>query len=522
MVWRREDPQGNEAAKVRWEIVPYTRGRGLDIGCGPYKAFPHFIGCDNLTDTKLFGTMMQPDVVLQDAAKLDMFASQSMDFVFSSHTLEHLDDDRKALREWWRVIKPGGHLVLYLPHADYYPQVGQPGANPDHKRDYRPADVIERMREIGGWDLVECQQRNEDREYSMLLVFRRAMSGKQCAESWQLPKPAKSAAVVRYGGFGDLMQASSVFAGLKEQGYHVTLYATPPASDVVANDPHVDRVILQDKDQVPNANLIDFWQWERKKYDHWVNLSESVEGVWLALPGRTSYHWPNHARQRHLNYNYLQHQHELAGVPHAPRIRFYATDQEKAAAKKRRKQMNASFVALWVLAGSSVHKTWNGADNDFDRVIASLMLADPGIHVILAGSEVCQILEAAWEKEPRVHKTSGKWSIRETLAMLDEVDCVIGPETGVLNAASCLPIPKVVFLSHSSHENLTRDWVNVHPFAPDSAVADCYPCHMLHYGWDTCRKHESGTALCQTTIMGADVWTRALDPILKQHFEKAA
>ena len=47
MAWRLEDPQGNEAAKIKYEIVPYTRGQGLDIGCGPFKAFPHFIGVDN-------------------------------------------------------------------------------------------------------------------------------------------------------------------------------------------------------------------------------------------------------------------------------------------------------------------------------------------------------------------------------------------------------------------------------------------------------------------------------------------
>ena len=33
MVWRIDDPQGFEADKVRFEIVPYTRGIGLDLGC---------------------------------------------------------------------------------------------------------------------------------------------------------------------------------------------------------------------------------------------------------------------------------------------------------------------------------------------------------------------------------------------------------------------------------------------------------------------------------------------------------
>ena len=47
MVWKADDPQGNESGKIRWELVKWTRGRGLDVGCGPNKAFPHMIGVDN-------------------------------------------------------------------------------------------------------------------------------------------------------------------------------------------------------------------------------------------------------------------------------------------------------------------------------------------------------------------------------------------------------------------------------------------------------------------------------------------
>ena len=54
MVWRAEDPQGNEAAKVKWDIIPYTRGIVLDLGCGPHKAFPHFIGVDSGKDSERY------------------------------------------------------------------------------------------------------------------------------------------------------------------------------------------------------------------------------------------------------------------------------------------------------------------------------------------------------------------------------------------------------------------------------------------------------------------------------------
>ncbi len=32
------------------------------------------------------------------------------------HVLEHLQDIRKVMDELWRLLKPGGRLILYVPH----------------------------------------------------------------------------------------------------------------------------------------------------------------------------------------------------------------------------------------------------------------------------------------------------------------------------------------------------------------------------------------------------------------------
>ena len=34
MTWTAETSLGNEAGKIRWELVEYTNGTGLDLGCG--------------------------------------------------------------------------------------------------------------------------------------------------------------------------------------------------------------------------------------------------------------------------------------------------------------------------------------------------------------------------------------------------------------------------------------------------------------------------------------------------------
>jgi ADP-heptose:LPS heptosyltransferase/predicted SAM-dependent methyltransferase len=501
MTWRIDGPQGNEAAKISWEIVKWTRGRGLDLGCGPMATFPHFIRVDNLKDTQLFGQYIKPDIRIETAEKLDVFASESMDFVFSSHLLEHIESEKvvKALREWMRVIRGNGYLVLYLPDEDEYPKVGEKGANPDHQWNVSYIRLTDYMQKCGHWDLVDFQKRNGGDEYSLFFVFQKKAAGQRY--SCNNAKPAKTCGLVRYGAYGDLIQASSVLAGLKKQGYHVTLYTSPPGDEVIRHDPNVDDFYLQDKDQVPNAALQQFWDWQKKKYDKWVNLSESVEGTLLSIAGRALDLASPAARHSMMNRNYLEWQHLLAGIPHDPQMRFYSTPEERAWARRERAKTGV-FTIVWSLAGSSVHKTWGGLDN----VLAMLMLEFPDVHVVLVGGPAAQILEAGWENEPRIHKQCGKWAIRETLAFVEQANMVIGPETGVLNAAAQLPMPKVVFLSHSTDENLTRDWINTHVLTSEHTVCpgrgnnEAPACHQLHYGWDRCRKTEDGLAQCQVDI----------------------
>lgn len=518
-MWKMDDDQGDEVGKIRWETVAYTRGLGYDIGCGPNKGFPHWIGIDNRKDSQLFSIAMNPDLTVPDACHLPMLASSHADFVFSSHTLEHIKEYLKALREWWRVIKPGGYLVLYLPHKAFYPNIGTEGANPDHVHDFTPDEMIEAMKFIGGWDLVENQERNEGKEYSFFQVYKKYADPKLHNFSCKKPKPEKTCAIVRYGAWGDVIQMSSILPALKEQGYHVTLYTVPRAWEAVKNEPLIDRVILQDPEQVPNAWLGQFWEYLKGRYDKFVNLSESVEGSMLAMPDRMPYQWSTEARHAYMNGNYLEHTHRIAGVKFdKPLMRFVATDEEKAWAAKEKAKLAGAPLIMWVLAGSSIHKVWAG----IDQVIARTMLTFPGAKIITVGDQRCKdMLEAPWEKEPRIIRRSGVWSIRETMAMAQVCDLVVGPETGVMSAVAMEPMPKVVLLSHSSVENLTSNWVDTYSIF--STKTPCYPCHKMIYGWDQCVKDEAtGTAQCQVDIHPDAVWGALCRALKVAELEEAA
>ena len=496
-MWDLTLSKSDEATKVRWEIVPYFHGRILDIGCGEYKCFPHFIGVDN---GKMWGKR-NVDAPIEDAMSLDLFAGQSCDGVFSSHLLEHLKYEHIAgtLKEWCRVIRPGGHLMLYLPAEDLYPKVGEKGANPDHKWNVNYDKVVAAMEQVNrGWDLIQFEKRSDSDEYSLLFIFQ--LTQKRGHEfSYCKPKPAKTCAVVRLGAFGDNIMASSILPWLKSQNYHITFYTSDHGYPVIKHDPHIDRFIIQGKDEIPPQFLGEFWKYTAKKYDKWINLSESVEVSLLAAPGHTNHEWPNSVRAKYMDVNYLEFTHEIAEVPPPYLPKFYSTLEERAWARKQVNNFGKRNI-LWSLSGSSPHKTWP----HLDAVIASIMLAYNDVHVVLVGDELSQILEQGWQKEPRVHCRSGKWSIRESMAFAEVADLIIGTETGLLNAAGMMDTPKIVTLSHSSPHMLTKHWKNVTNLVqPEGVGCPKYPCRQLHYTWEHCMKYETENvvaAVCQQEI----------------------
>lgn len=128
---------GNMSESVRPLALYYCQGKGLDIGAGKWP----LPGARAIEDGKEENAyhINEPD--------------NAVDFVFSSHTLEHLYDWQTALREWQRVLKPTGVLFLYLPHAAC--GMWKPGVNIQHV--WAPTAETVRMflREQLGMTIVE-------------------------------------------------------------------------------------------------------------------------------------------------------------------------------------------------------------------------------------------------------------------------------------------------------------------------------------------------------------------------------
>ena len=109
-------------------ITRYFTGDGIDIGAGPdpltqYVEFFPFITTVRAWDTKD-----------GDAELMASCNDNEFDFVHSSHCLEHMRNPDIALKNWLRILKPGGHLVVLIPEEDMYEQGTFPSTfNPDHK-----------------------------------------------------------------------------------------------------------------------------------------------------------------------------------------------------------------------------------------------------------------------------------------------------------------------------------------------------------------------------------------------------
>jgi len=106
--------------------IPYAKffckGNGYDIGfCKDEWKLPNSIGID---------------LALQNGFDANILPDEIVDFIYSSHCLEHVDNWSKTLEYWISKIKIGGILFLYLP--DISQKYWRPWNNNKHIHCFTP------------------------------------------------------------------------------------------------------------------------------------------------------------------------------------------------------------------------------------------------------------------------------------------------------------------------------------------------------------------------------------------------
>ncbi len=126
-------------------LLQGIHGAGLDVGAGkdPYEwwTLPELADCD-ITHVDTW------DREQGDAHYLPGVPVDKYDFLFSSHCLEHLPDRDVALASWVSVVKPGGHLLIAVPHQVLYEEKRElpSSRNPNHRHFFTPTSFLDFLR----------------------------------------------------------------------------------------------------------------------------------------------------------------------------------------------------------------------------------------------------------------------------------------------------------------------------------------------------------------------------------------
>ena len=106
--WGRDGNKRHRTLEQK-ELAEYCKegNLNLDLGCGMVKCCKNVLGVDIYPHPCVY--------ILHDVRDLWMYDNESVDTIVNAHTLEHMPDAIKTLKEWKRVLKVGGILGIAVP-----------------------------------------------------------------------------------------------------------------------------------------------------------------------------------------------------------------------------------------------------------------------------------------------------------------------------------------------------------------------------------------------------------------------
>ena len=130
----------------------------LKIGCG-HKKFKNYINVD-------LNPKLKPDVIW-DIRKKSKFKDNQFEEIYCNNVLEHIDDFAPAMKEFYRILKKGGVLRIYVPHfSDVFWDI------PSHKRPFSYYTFHH---------FIKGHEKTEDTEVYFSKIKTRFMFGKRYA-----------------------------------------------------------------------------------------------------------------------------------------------------------------------------------------------------------------------------------------------------------------------------------------------------------------------------------------------------
>lgn len=170
----------SETEKYRWASAPYLSGVGVDIASQGVAVVPWAISFD--LPEKEFnhyanGNPPKGPLQLRGFADKLPFETMSLDFVYSSHYIEDVLDWVPLLKEWDRVLKIGGNMVILLPDKALWNKAisnGQP-PNCEHRHESYPGELSEVFgKYFGHYEILKDElTKVTPEDYNILFVAKR-------------------------------------------------------------------------------------------------------------------------------------------------------------------------------------------------------------------------------------------------------------------------------------------------------------------------------------------------------------
>lgn len=136
---------GNAAEFIKCTAKKYLKAHFVDVGCSAWP-IPNGIPVD-----------VQNREVIEDAP------DNHFSGLFSSHCLEHVSEWAQELTLWHRIIRPGGAMVLYLPHprAEVWHARTGSWVGTQHVWNPEPVSLVRFLKEVLGMHIIEYTSRRD-------------------------------------------------------------------------------------------------------------------------------------------------------------------------------------------------------------------------------------------------------------------------------------------------------------------------------------------------------------------------
>ena len=325
--------------------------------------------------------------------------------------------------------------------------------------------------------------------------------------------------IIRNDGIGDVLNSTPAISALRDayRDAHISVVVKPPGAEMLRLNPHVDKVLIYDAD---NMSLRSRWRFLRQlraeRYDMAVVLRNASQSNFMAYFSGARYRIGRRSERKRFSFT-LTHgvnfhdpkgtKHEternmdvarLAGVGDGSReLVLRLSEEERAWARDFLPVVTPRVLVGIHPGGSSFDKLWP-AEN-FAH-IANRLIQDFGAKIALFGGRGEEdLVRSIQDKMTHPPVLATGIQLRQFAALVAECSLFLCNDSGPMHIAAALKVPTVAIFGPTDH-------VRWKPHSENAVIVrqdmDCWPCSA-----HKCRRAFE----CIKSLPVEDVWSAIVE-----------